>query len=325
LFTEILRIRPVLDRANAAAMERNLNQRFGRVARRFGQGLRNVVRGSVFGIGLTFLTRLLNPIKALEERIKSVLGQSDEIRDLADEFGTSPGQLQRLQFAGQSLRVNPDQLRDLMRSFARSVETGREEIAGGKEVSPITKTLQNFLGDEDMAESFFAFLASLRAASPEIRQAVEKGVFGGRQHGAVRRLIDSDLTEQMAKINAPTVEKLDQAINKLADIEAQRRVLEVQRETESLLGAARNITPSMVEQMEGAARAEAQRENRELQQYNTLRQAANDVQIIVGYFQSTMVLVQRGLGYLGRIVSVLETFKDSRVGKGIFKFFGSGN
>jgi methyl-accepting chemotaxis protein len=325
LFTEILRIRPVLDRANAAAMERNLNQRFGRVARRFGQGLRNVVRGTVLGMSLAFLTRLLNPIKALEDRIKSALGQADEIRDLADEFGTTPGQLQRLQSAGHSLGVSPDQLRDMMRSFAASIETGREEVKEGKELSATTHMVKNFLGDQDMAESFFAFLASLRSASPEVRKEVEKGVFGGRQHGAARRLIDTNLTQQMNVIGAPSVARLNTALNNMADLEAQRRVLEAKRINENIIGSELRIEPEMIEAMENAEFNQTKRDNLALEGYERLRQVADDVQVLRDTLETISKYVVEGLGFLGRTIKWLEGFSFSRAAKGYLKDVGGRN
>ncbi len=145
-------------------MENTLSSRFTRVANRFRVGLLSVMKGAVLGLSLGLLNRLLNPIEALEEKIKNLLNQGSDIRDLADRFNTSPGQLKRLQDVAGSLGVKPDQLKEMMTKFATAVETAREEIANPfVQKSESTQAVRNFAGEKDLAEGFFKFLQSLKS------------------------------------------------------------------------------------------------------------------------------------------------------------------
>ncbi len=74
MFSEILRIKPVLDSGAAKQMEQSLSARFSSIAKRFGGGLKSVIKGSLLGISIGLLNRLLNPLEALEEKIKNLLG-----------------------------------------------------------------------------------------------------------------------------------------------------------------------------------------------------------------------------------------------------------
>ncbi len=128
MFTEILRVKPVLDNTAAVQMEQSLHARFTRIASRFGGGLKAVIKGSVLGISLGLLNRILNPLEAVEEKIKALLGQGTDIQDMAERLGTSPGQLRQLQDVAKSLGVPGDQLKEVLSKFAESIEQARVEI-----------------------------------------------------------------------------------------------------------------------------------------------------------------------------------------------------
>lgn len=164
MFSETLKIIPKLDPGEAKKMERTLSERFARVAKGFGGGLKAVIKGSILGISLGLLSKLLNPLEALEEKIKNLLGEGTDIRDMADKFGSTPGELKRLQDVGQSLGVSPDQLKDMMNKFAGAVEKARTELEDPTaQISASTNVVKNFAGEKNIAEGFFQFLTSLKA------------------------------------------------------------------------------------------------------------------------------------------------------------------
>ncbi len=163
MFSEILRIKPILDKAATAAMEAGLHKRFARVAGRFGAGLKNVIKGSIIGISLGLLAKILNPLQAIEDKIKDLMGQGTDLRDMASRFNTSTGNIQRLQSIGQSLGVKPEELRDMMTKYAQAVEKARIELLDpSTEMSSASRAVAQFVDMQDMAESFFAFTQSLK-------------------------------------------------------------------------------------------------------------------------------------------------------------------
>src|SRR4051812_11842809 len=103
-------------------METSLSGRFARVANRFGSGLKNIIKGSVLGISLALLQKILNPIEALDDKIKGLLNKGGDLADLSDRFGASPGELKQLEDVARSFGMGADQFKDLMLKFADSIE-----------------------------------------------------------------------------------------------------------------------------------------------------------------------------------------------------------
>lgn len=163
MFSEILRIRPQLDPASTARMESSLSARFLRVAKRFRAGLNFAIKGTIAGIGLGLLSRLLNPLERIEEKIKDLLGQGSDMEELADRFGTTPGRIKQIQDIAGMIGVTPDRLREIMGKFAESIEKAREEIADpNSEDSETTNVLREFANEKDLANAFFQFIQSLK-------------------------------------------------------------------------------------------------------------------------------------------------------------------
>jgi hypothetical protein len=364
MFTEILRVKPVLDTGSAKQMEASLTQRFARVAQRFGSGLKHVIKGSILGISLGLLNRLLNPLEALEEKIKTLLGEGGDIRDLADRFNTSPGQLKRLQDVASSLGVKPDELKDLLTKFADAVENARKELQDPfQERSASTRAVQNFVGQKDLAEGFLQFMQGLRAegrgpgrdlvfgelqqrnaferertgqklpeeerqklisqglikpaSGLEIRQAVEKEIFGQFLSGASKRLLETDFQGQAAKINEPSAQKLNEGVDKLASLEDQRNALEVQRQTKDFLNAAGRVNSDFVTAMEKSAQLQEDRLTQQLQSFQDLEKARIAIEQVKNGFQDLVVLINKGVGYLSDVSSFVTRLRDSRVIRGV--------
>src|SRR5688572_1129021 len=178
MFSDFLRIKPILDPGSTATMERNLTKRFQRVAGSFGRGLKNILKVSALGIGLGLLTKLLNPLTEMEERIKKLLGDSADASDLADRLGTEEGKLRLAQGVASSVGVKPENFKDLATAFAKAVESARIEgkTAGGI-TSDAATAVKNFAANEDVLQSFIQFLKSLSLEKPEVRAAHERAVF----------------------------------------------------------------------------------------------------------------------------------------------------
>jgi hypothetical protein len=165
MFNEVLRIKPVLDTGAAKAMELSLSQRFGRVAKRFGGGLKSVIKGSILGISLGLLTKLLDPLEAVTEKIKDIMGQGTDLADMADRFGASPGEVKQLQGVASVFGVKPDELKDMILKFADGIEKARAELQDPflLEKSESTTALKSFVGEKNLVKSFEQFLSGLKA------------------------------------------------------------------------------------------------------------------------------------------------------------------
>lgn len=324
MWREVLRIFPRLDPATTRQMEQTLTRRFMNVSKKFGRGLLQVVKGSILGISVTLLAKLLNPLQEVEDRIKALLGQGDDARELADRFNSTPGTVRRIQAVGQSLGVTPERLNDLMTKYAEAVETAREELADpNKEKSESTKVIREFTNEKDMAEGFFKFLQSLNAQGKaqgiDARQKTERAIFGQTQFGAARRLIEADFEGEFKRAGIPGAEKLDKALTKLAQLQDLQNQRAAGREANELIGASSLTNKKMIEDMARAEELRIERENKNLAAFDDLKKASNGIQEIMNGINELVKLMTKGLGLLGEL---LKKLSESRLFRGIF---GGGN
>ncbi len=163
MFTEVLRIKPVLDESTAKQMETSLSSRFARVAGRFGSGLKSIVKGTVLGISLGLLNRLLNPIEALEEKIKGLLGHGGDVKDLSERLGTSSGNVEQARAVASSFNVSPEQFKEVILKFSDAIEKADEEIKNRvSEASASTLVVGQFAAEKDRLKSFQKFIELLK-------------------------------------------------------------------------------------------------------------------------------------------------------------------
>lgn len=337
MFKEILRIKPVLDNGTTSQMENNLSARFARVAQRFGGGLRAVIKGSFLGISLGLISRLLNPIEALEDKIKKLLGEGTDVQELAEKFGSTPGQVRQIQDVAHTLGVTPDQFKDMITKYSAAIEKGREELANPfTERSEATIALKQFVEEKDIVKSFTNFLSSLKAAGEgqgtvldlghgekrqltgmQSRQRIEKEIFGEAQTGATRRLIESNIPDVAKAIKEPDLNTLNQAFNKASNLANQKRVLDVQNQTQDFVNATNKLTGKMVADMAIAERLDLDRETRQLESYEDLRKAANGIEQVKGVLQDVSNIGAKAIGYLGEVSTFIISLKNSRLFRGM--------
>jgi hypothetical protein len=299
-------------------MEMTLTRRFANVARKFGRGLLQVTKGSILGVSVALLAKLLNPLKEVEERIKSLLEQGTDARDLAEKFNTSTGNIGRLQAVGKSLGLTPEKLNEMMSRYADAIETAREELADpNKDKSDQTKVLRQFVDEKDLAEGFFKFLQSLKAQGQaqgmEARQKTEKTIFGERQIGGARRLIDADYPTQFQNASIPGADRLDKALNKLASLQDLDNQRAGGRGARDVISGAAGMNRKMIEDMAKAEELRIERENKNLAAFDDLKKASNGIQEIMNGLNEVMKLLTKGIGMFGEL---LKKISESR----LFKF-----
>lgn len=161
MFRETLLIVPRISSGDAARMEQNLGGRFRAIAGRFKWALTAAIKGSIIGISLGLLTRLLNPLEKIIDRTEKLLEQSTDLEDLADKLGTNVPALLSAQIAANNLGVKPEDFKKLLESFAEGVEKARDELKNPFQPrSESTQALKNFT-NENILTGFGDFLRSL--------------------------------------------------------------------------------------------------------------------------------------------------------------------
>jgi len=325
VFTEVLRIKPVLDPAGAAQMEANLGGRFRRLSTSFGRGLKGAIKGSFLGISLGLLARFLNPLEKLEDKIRKLLDEAKTQGDLADEFNTSPGKLRAIQDVAGTLGVTPDSLKETLNKYAQQIEKAREELADPTaKLSDSTRALKNFANDKDLAESFLQFAQSLKTTgqsdkgvgqvytktgvrdrtAQETREAQERAVFGETLKGQQKRLIDANYADAFKKQPAG-VAKLDEAYKNLGEREQQDRNLRINRETADFLKSSKQITPTVVTSLSDAEQKKIKKDQEDMKYFNDFRRAQDAMDRVT-------ILVENLGKALLTIVTKLSELQQSR-------------
>jgi hypothetical protein len=371
VFSEIVKVKTVVDSASAKQMENTLNERFRRVAGRFGSGLKNVIRGSVVGLSLALINKLLNPIEHLEEKIKTLLGHGSDTRDLAERLGASSGEVEQLRNVAESFKVPADQFKEVVSKFAEAIEKTRDEISNPfKERSEEGLILAPFAREQNLAKSFKDFMTFLQKtqvgqgsdqpltahasrifaaahadkkelseedrnqliASGEIRKrtgletahAFEKAVFGSQQFGAMRRFIDSDVDKRAAELKQPSIKELTGASDKLAGLADQKAFIEVQNKTTDLIESSHIVNSNMIKFMEESVRLENKRDQKDLQNFETLKKASLVLDELKGALTTLNNGILKVISIFGPVQRNMDDISKSRMVKGLWKDFGKG-
>lgn len=229
MFTEVLRIKPVLDQGTALSMERNLSSRFTRAASVFGRGLKNILRGSIFGVSLALINKILNPLKEIEDKIKALTGESTDLTDLADRLGTRSGTLANLNSIAIAGGAKPEELLEAIKTFADKFETAKFEFSNPdktvfpSETSYLLKDLVE-KNNPDILQNFLEYVGGLQAVSERQNIRGQKEVFGSVATGGLGRFFKLNNLGAVADAMAlPNSAKLSEEIDRVSGITALQR------------------------------------------------------------------------------------------------------
>jgi hypothetical protein len=168
---ETLKIKPKLESSDLNAMERSLNTRFARVAKKFGRGLSRAVIGlGVAGAVAGFLQKLLNPLKEVQDSINEILASSDETVTQAKHFGTETGNLYKLERMAEGSGLDQNTLHSLINKFAGAVVAAKAD--------PTKTTAVSAYKGDDYVEGFYNMIQSRKKLSASDQIAFDNEVFG---------------------------------------------------------------------------------------------------------------------------------------------------
>ena len=367
MWTETVLVKPKVDSASAKAMEVTLATRFTRVAKRFGSGLKNAIKGSVLGVSLGLLSKLLNPIEDLDTKLKSLLDRSTDLKDMAERFGTSGGELKQLEDVGKSFGVDPQQLKEMLLKYADAVEKAREEIKNPTQERSISTQIlgEELINQADMVESFKKFMTMLRQtgqghgidqpltanasrifaqASAEKREVTrdernkliasgelghrggkdaqqffEKEVLGAAQYGGGRKLIQSDFNKRAKDIGEGDVKQVNAAVNKFANLDAQKAFLQTANEAKDFLNASKNVNEGIIKAMEASRAREEEETTDRLRSYESISETAKTLGTMSKMLSDVSNTIVTGLGYLSNLAGGIDEIRKSSIWRTIFK------
>lgn len=311
MFSEILKVIPKLDNKDLDAMQKQLQGRFTKIAKGFGKGLGNVLKGGGFlGIALGLLDKLLNPLKETNEAIDRMLKSSDDIATNATQFNTSAGKLFKLIQLAKATGLDQDTLFMQMQKFQTA-------IAEAKADPSKPSAVRNYVDQADTAEAFFEFIQSLQKMDRNQQLLVQQSVFGEKQILKMADFLQTDFAAKFKEVGLDKVTsgKLTTSIEKLAGLNDMADALAARRETTDMIAKSGIINSSMVRSRDKSAQIELQRENQRIQSYNDLAAISQTTDKI-------MALVEQGIGLLGNLITKLTPFVD-KMSTAVDKFMKS--
>lgn len=330
MFSEILKIKPQLDNSDLNKMERTLNARFRRIAKRFGRGIVSVFKaGGGIGLVLGFINKFLNPLKETQEAIDRLLKSSDDIATNAKAFDTTTGKLYKLIQLAKASGLQQDSLFQILSKFQVGIGRVKQDNK-----DPLAPALSAYTGDKDLVDSFFTFLQDLRKLDQKDQAVVKSAVFGEDKAIQINDFLQQDYQKRLQEtgLDKITAEKFTKSIDKLAGLSDLQDALLVQRESNDILKKSRLINEQMIREQDRSAKIQLQRENQRIQSYK-------DLQAVSQTTDRIMKLVEEGILMLGKfingltpkinqIIMYLEKFSKSRFVrgiKGIGDWFGGGD
>ena len=318
MFSEILKIIPKLETKDLANMERTLNQRFARVAKKFGGGLMNVLKGGGFaGIALGLIDKLLNPLKETQEAMDKILKSSDDIVTNAKQFGTTSGKLFKLVQLGKSTGLDQDNLFQLITKFQGAVAQAN---ANPKDDS--VSSVRKFANEKDIAAAFFEFIQQLQKMDKNTQVLVQQQVFGEKQILRMADFLQTDFAAQTKLLGAKEGDKYTPALEKLGGLNDLQDALAARRELDDTVKKAGIMNEGMIRSRDRAEQILLDQENARIRSYQNLQAISDTTTKIMG-------LVEKGLNELGkfinfltpainRITDAIGKLSTSRIFRGIF-------
>jgi hypothetical protein len=317
MFKEILKIIPQVENRDLKKMERSLGRRFTRIARKFGKVLTTVLtKGSLVGLGLALINRIVNPLQAVQESIDRILKQGDDLVTFAQTFNTTAGKLAKLTAFGEATGLDRDFLFQLLSKFqVRLAET---------EADPnLRSPLRQFVGREDTAQAFFDFVQNLKKLDKGDSALAQKLVFGDDALIRAADFIQSDFEELNRKyfksISADTITKAATRAEGLSNLQAAQGA---QRNLLDFIKKSSLITEKVINDQNTREQLNLQREQERIRSYQSISvisEASTKILNIVekGFLKLTDLVVK-----VTELSNIIKKLAPSSVFRGIENLFG---
>jgi hypothetical protein len=324
MFSDVLKITPKIEPNDLAAMERSLSTRFTKIAKKFGGGLMDVLKGGgLIGIATTLLDKILNPLKEIQATIEKTLKTGDDLATYSKQFSTSPGKLARLQAFGQATGFDSEGVRMLLGKFQGAVAT-----AAANPTQP--SAVRQFIGKKDTAESFFEFIQSMQKMTEVQKSLVQQEVFGERQILAASSFLNADFPKLSKQIGGPSDKDLTAAAAKAAELKSMQDIMSASLQLNEFKNNANKIGPSNILQGAITERVQSARATKQLSSYDHLANISRSIDKLTDLAQDAYVKLAPTLAKIvpaivDNIAGAAGAVEKSRVIRGMIPGQGKDN
>jgi len=321
MFKEVLQVQPNLSPEDASKMERELNSRFNRVAKRFGGGLLSVLKGAGIAGAVSFIAdKILNPLKEVQEAIDRSLHTADDLQDQAERFNTTAGELAKLQAFGKSKGLSAEEVNNLIGKFQTAVAEAAADPSKNTSV-------KNFVGNTDTGQAFLTFVENLAKLSNSKSTTdqnnairVQQEVFGEKQIGKSGNFLRADFSKLNETFTSKglTAESISAAAGKTADLNKIVQEGAAIRFATDIVDKSNIVNEAMIRSLEAQKDIALKSENEKLKQTERLIKLQTTADAFIQAIES------KGLPLVGDLISKIENaatylgkIANSRLIKGI--------
>lgn len=274
----ILNVKPTISKSDGTKMERDLNQRFQRVANKFSTGLKTGLKKAATGFGGALKSVLSsrsfwgvvaalvgtlggvafnNPFEKLTQSINELLLKMRTTAERAAQLGTTTGRYAEVEQIAKSAGV---------KNFDAIVSTFQEQLELSRQgQQPL---LQEFTQNKDTLSAFIQTIESLKDLSEDERASFVKQIFGGNANLQLAGLFKTNLQERRQQIFGNiSNETFGAAVDKLAKNSELQEILIRQTEVRDILAKSKLINEGVIRSQEQVYRARGVVENIQLGNY----------------------------------------------------------
>lgn len=257
----VLQIDPKVSSEDAKKTESQLNSRFAKVAKNYGDEMRKQNEkvtdsfGSKMKLALGKLkvgwialagvvaSVLTNPFDEVDAKLNDLLSKFDNISTRAKQFGVDPTKYWLYTQVGSIAGVkDAGQLDNALLRIADRLEMART----GED-----PTLKNYLDEKDVIDVFYKLAQTWNTMNPTARASSMADILGTRQANTFAELVQSnwgELADLALRVNGKqyTPKQAKSQIEKLADLEEQQAIGRAQLQTRELMTGADLISSSLI-------------------------------------------------------------------------------
>ena len=258
----VLQIDPKISAEDAKKTESQLNSRFAKVAKNYGDEMRKqnekvtsgfssrmkLVLGKLkvgwIALASAVASVLTNPFDEVDAKLNELLSKFDNISTRAKQFGVDPTKYWLYTQVGSIAGVkDAGQLDNALLRIADRLELART----GED-----PTLKNYLDEKDVIDVFYKLAQTWNQMNPTERASSMADILGTRQANTFAELVQSDwgqLADLALRVNGKqyTPKQAKSRIEKLADLEEQQAIGRAQLQTRELMTGADLISRSTLQ------------------------------------------------------------------------------
>lgn len=275
----VLQIDPKISAEDAKKTESQLNSRFAKVAKNYGDEMRKQNEKVTSGfssrmklalgklkVGWLALAGavasvLTNPFDEVDAKLNDLLSKFDNISTRATQWGVDPTRYWLLNQVGRITGVPEGGIDNALLRIADRLDMART----GED-----PTLKNYLDEKDIIDVFYKLAQTWNQMNPTERGASMADILGTRQANVFAELVQSDWNKlaQTAMAGYDWGD-LGKSIDKLAGLEEKQAIQRAQLETRELMSGSAMISRSTIESQLSVELAKQRNVLEKLQNYAT--------------------------------------------------------